>query len=72
MIKNKWGEVLLTSKKDDWETPQSLFNELDSKYHFVGDLAATAENAKCDRYISPEQNSLSKDWKEFGGAEPCF
>lgn len=58
-----------TSNKDDWETPQALFESLNAKYHFVIDLAASKDNAKCDRYFSVADDSLSKDWSEnFEGA----
>lgn len=61
--------VALTSNKDDWETPQALFDSLNAKYHFAIDLAASKDNAKCDRYFNIDDDSLSKDWSEsFGGA----
>lgn len=35
---------------------------------FTWDLAATAENRKCEKFISPEQNSLSIDWRTLDGS----
>lgn len=63
------NRALFSSNKDDWETPQALFDSLNAKYHFAIDLAASKDNAKCDRYFSIDDDSLSKDWSEnFGGA----
>ena len=30
----KAGAAAMTSNKDDWETPQSLFDQLDEEFHF--------------------------------------
>ena len=45
-----------------WETPQKLFDALDSKYHFTLDPCALPENAKCEKYFTPEDDGLSKNW----------
>ena len=54
--------VHFSSKTDQWETPQDLFDELNEKYQFDIDVCALPENAKCDKYFSPEDNGLSKMW----------
>ncbi len=56
--------VHFSSQTDMWETPQNLFDELNAKHHFTLDVCATAENAKCHHYFSPEVDGLSKDWKD--------
>lgn len=45
-----------------WETPQQLFDALDSKYHFTLDPCALPENAKCEKYFTPEDDGLSQNW----------
>ena len=35
------------TERDEWETPQWLFNELNKQYNFQLDCCATAENKKC-------------------------
>lgn len=30
----KAGAAAMTSNKDDWETPQSLFDQLDEEFHY--------------------------------------
>jgi site-specific DNA-methyltransferase (adenine-specific) len=48
--------------KDDWATPQDLFEALDAEFHFDIDAAADAANAKCKRYYTREQDGLSQLW----------
>lgn len=36
----------LPTTKDNWETPNWLFNQLDSRFDFTVDAAATSENTK--------------------------
>lgn len=56
------GKAAMTSNRQDWETPEALFRELDDTYHFTIDVAATHDNAKCDRYYTIEDDGLSKSW----------
>jgi len=54
--------ALMSSKRTDWATPPAIFGPLDEEFGFELDVCATAENAKCARYFSPEQDGLSRDW----------
>lgn len=65
------NQGMLTSKKQDWETPQAFFDELDREFHFVLDVAATPENAKCARYFTEEQDGLAQDWSSYDGTIWC-
>jgi len=47
---------MFSSNKDDWETPQWLFDELNLEFNFTLDAAATEKNKKCDRYLSDAMN----------------
>ncbi len=60
-------ELMFSSKKDDWETPQSFFDELDAKYKFNWDLASSDANAKCVNHFTVGDNSLSQDWSVLEG-----
>ena len=53
---------LLTSIKQDYETPQPLFDELDSIFHFDLDVAASCDNAKCANYFTEEDDGLKQSW----------
>ncbi len=54
---------MLTSGRDNWETPQKLFDELNKEFNFTIDAAADVENHKCERYYTREENGLEKSWK---------
>lgn len=54
--------TLFSSERQNWETPRNFFNELDKKYNFMYDLAASKENSKCPLYFTEEENSLKQDW----------
>lgn len=45
-----------------WATPQKVFDELDKEFHFTLDPCAVAENAKCEKFFSPEDDGLLQDW----------
>lgn len=53
---------LFSSNTDEWETPQSFFDEWNQQFHFTLDACANKNNHKVDRYFSKEENGLEKDW----------
>lgn len=55
-------DLMFSSKTDLWETPQDLFDRLDSIHHFTLDVCATPDNAKCNNYYTPEIDGLSQKW----------
>ena len=56
------NKALLSTGKDDWETPTEFFKELDKEFHFTLDACASKENAKCEKYYTLEENGLLQDW----------
>ena len=54
--------LAIGSDKCEWETPQCLFEELNAIHGFTLDVCALPENAKCERYFTPEQNGLAQKW----------
>lgn len=56
------NEGLFTSKTDMWGTPQATFDELDAEFGFDLDVCAVPENAKCQRFFSPEVDGLAQEW----------
>lgn len=60
--------VHFSSETDDWPPPQAFFDWMNEKYGpFDLDVCGTAENAKCEPYISPEfDDSLQCDWAANG------
>jgi phage N-6-adenine-methyltransferase len=51
-----------SSQTDLWETPQDLFDQLNQQFHFDLDVCAIPENAKCERFYSPEDDGLAQEW----------
>lgn len=62
----KGANVVLSSKSDEWTTPQSFFDEWSARLGgFTIDLACTNDNKKCERGLT---DSLAADWRsEIGG-----
>lgn len=56
------NKVLFSSNKEDWETPQDLFNELNKEFNFTVDVASSEENYKCNRYYTEKENGLKQNW----------
>lgn len=51
------------SVRQDWSTPQELFNKMDLEFWFTLDAAASAENTKVPgSFITEEQNALVTSW----------
>lgn len=57
--------ALFSSAKEDWETPQAFFDELNAKFAFTLDPCATRQNAKCTHFYTKAENGLLQSW---GGA----
>lgn len=55
--------VMFSSKTDEWETPQNIFDELDAEFHFTLDPCCTHENAKCAKHYTIEENGLLQNWQ---------
>lgn len=56
------NKALFTSNKNDWETPQSLFDTLDGIFHFELDAAANDQNHKCAQYFTEQTDGLTARW----------
>lgn len=52
--------------RDYWQTPQWLFDALDSEFGFWLDAAASAENALCAHYLSESIDALTHHWSSNG------
>jgi len=55
-------KAMVSSKSNEWETPQELFDELDSEFHFTLDPCATPQIAKCDKYYTKADDGLKHSW----------
>lgn len=65
-------EALFSSATDLWETPQWFFDRLNEEFHFETDVCALPENAKCEKYFTPEQDGLKQDWTGVCWCNPPY
>jgi phage N-6-adenine-methyltransferase len=66
-------ELMFSSASDMWETPQELFDQLNFIYGgFETDVCATADNAKCEKYYTPETNGLAQEWRGMCWCNPPY
>lgn len=57
------NQGLFTSNTDMWATPQEFFDKLKNEFDFEVDVCAVPENAKCERYYSPDMDGLKQKWE---------
>lgn len=55
-------KVLLSTGKDDWGTPQELYDTLNKEFGFTLDACADENNYKCANYYTAETDGLKMDW----------
>jgi len=56
------NKALLSTGKNDWETPIEFFEKLDREFGFTLDPCASHENHKCNKYYTEDQDGLKQDW----------
>lgn len=62
----------MSSNTQEWETPQPFFDKLNAEFGFTLDAAATAENAKCERYYTIRVNALWQAWRGVVFCNPPY
>ena len=55
--------AIKNTHKQEWETPQGLFDDLNKEYGFTLDAAASDKNHKCKKYYTERVDGLLQDWK---------
>lgn len=60
-------KVMFSTGNNNWSTPQSFFDRLNSVFHFTLDPCADDTNHKCDLYYTQQDDGLAKNWggKQF-------
>ena len=57
------NKVMYSSDKDDWETPQDLFDSISREIGgFDLDVAANEDNHKCQAYFTKENSAFDNRW----------
>jgi phage N-6-adenine-methyltransferase len=55
----------IATPKDEWGTPQKIFDKINDEFHFTLDAAANEENTKCKLFIDKELDAMKINWCEF-------
>ena len=55
-----------------WATPQAFFDELNKEFGFELDVCALPENAKCEKYYTPEIDGLKQQWRGICWMNPPY
>lgn len=58
-----FNKALWKSEKEDWATPQDVFDQLDAEFSFTLDAAASDENHKCENYFTIADDGLAQSWQ---------
>lgn len=64
--------VHFSSETHVWSTPQKFFDKYDKIYNFTLDVCASVENAKCEKFFTKEDDSLTKEWKGVCWMNPPY
>jgi len=59
---SKTTELMFSSGKLSWSTPQGFYDKLNEEFNFTLDACASKNNAKCTKYYSLKDDSLKQDW----------
>lgn len=65
-------KLMFSSATCEWATPLELFKALDAEFGFTCDVCATADNAKCAEFFSPEQDGLAQEWTGVCWCNPPY
>ena len=63
---------LFTSNKDNWQTPQWLFDKLNNHFNFDLDVCADNLNFKIKKYYTENNSCLDKDWELCNFMNPPY
>ncbi|VXA55341.1 DNA N-6-adenine-methyltransferase (Dam) [Acinetobacter proteolyticus] len=63
---------LADNRTDVWATPQDFFDKLNEVFNFDLDVCALPENAKCDRFFTPEDDGLKQIWQGVCWMNPPY
>lgn len=70
--KRRRQPVYFRSKSDEWETPASLFAEMDAEFHFTIDVAALPHNTKYSQFYTPGEDGLIQEWQGVCWLNPPY
>ena len=56
-------DVMFSSASNEWETPDTFFQELDQEFHFTLDPCCQEYSHKCAKFYTPDMDGLSQSWE---------
>lgn len=57
-------KAMVSSKSNEWATPQEFYDKLDAEFGFTLDVASTNENCKASKCLTLADDGLLKDWSK--------
>jgi len=60
------------SIRQDWDTPQLLFDKVNKEFNFEWDLAASKENTKCPKFFTQQDDGLKQKWEGVCWLNPPY
>lgn len=60
------------AKSVEYETPQDLFDKMNSEFSFTCDVASTDTNAKCKQHFTKVDNGLAQPWSGVCWCNPPY
>lgn len=61
-----------SSHNQEYETPDTLFNNLHAQFTFTRDVCASPENTKCPIYWTEQDNCLTQTWDGVNWMNPPY
>lgn len=68
----KLNNSMYMSEKNDWPTPQYLFNDLNKEFNFTLDVCANEKNSKCEYFYGIEEDGLAQKWQGVCWMNPPY
>lgn len=57
------NNVIFSRQSDEWETPDTIFENLNKIFNFTLDAASSDKNAKLPKHYTVEDDGLAKSWE---------
>jgi phage N-6-adenine-methyltransferase len=68
----KQTDTIFQSTTAEWGTPRELFDRLNHEFGFDVDVCALPENAKVDRFFTPDDDGLAQEWRGVCWCNPPY
>lgn len=65
-------DTMFSSVKQDWITPDEIYNPLNDEFHFTLDVCASQDNTRCERFFSEQDDGLAQEWRGVCWMNPPF